>query len=80
MIGHFSVEVVHIHVSVDDRIEANGLVGSEVGGPIILSIDVREAGRLRNVFRKISAAAAVLGALVDVAKGELLLWWRFHSG
>ena len=43
LIGHFRVEVVHVvHVSVDDWIEANGLVGGEVGGPIIWSIDVRE--------------------------------------
>ena len=80
MIGHFSVEVVHVHVSVDDRIEANRLVGSEVGGPTILSINVCEVWRLGNVLWKVSAAAAVLGALVDVAEGELLLRWRFHSG
>lgn len=71
LVGHFGVEVVHVvHVSVDSWVEANGFVGSEVGGPIIWSIDVR--GEIRG-------AATVLGALVDVAEGELLLRWRIHS-
>ena len=69
LIGHFSVEIVDVHVSVDDWIEAGGLVGSEVGGPIIWSIDVRG---------EISAAATVLGALVKVAEGELLLRWGIY--
>ena len=87
LIGHFGVEVGEVHGSVDDGVEADGLVGGEVGGPVIGRVDVCEVGRLGDGFGEIGvAAAAVLGALGDVAEGELLLFlllllrWRFHSG
>ena len=86
LIGHFGVEVLQVHGSVDDGVEADGFVGGEVGGPVVGSVDVREVWGLRDGFGEIRvAAAAVLGVLGDVAEGELLLLllllrWRFYSG
>ena len=81
LIGHFGVEILQVHGSVDDGVEADGFVGGEVGGPVVGSVDVGEVWRLRGGFGEIGVAATVLGALVEVAEGELLLlWWRFYSG
>lgn len=82
LIGHFGVEVLQVHGSVDDGVEADRLVGGEVGGPVIWSVDVPKVCRLGNVFGEISgAAAAALVALFDIAEGVLLLLpGGFHSG
>ena len=83
LIGHFGVEILQVHGSVNDGVEADGFVGGEVGGPIVGSVDVGEVWRLRDGFGEIGVAAtAVLGVLRDVAEGVLLLLsrWRFYSG
>lgn len=42
LVGHFGVEIVEVHGSVDDGVEADGLISGEVGGPVIWSVDVCE--------------------------------------